>query len=263
MFFLQVSFVLSVSECTLLYNDSCPICVTHFADRQCGYCRATKKCISIKEDCPAADFYYGPSAKCTDEHPAPYNPTPSPLPAPTPLPENCDIYTKDGCEVCTNHYSDRKCGWCSKTNKCESSGSTTCPKTDFYYGGNAKCNAPIPLPTRTPYPRYEADPTFCQKYTGTDCPKCVSTNPNMSCIWCYSSKECVMGDSVGPFYGQCPDNDFALELRGRCFASASTWTLNIWITVAFLVTIAIVLGVYGCCTASSLKEKAAQYDAVK
>ena len=249
MLFIYLLFTNSLNDC-YLYSNSCEICVTHFSDRKCGYCRSTKSCIYENETCSTDQFIYGPKAKCSDEKPIPYIPTLTPTPLPSLLPNSCSIYNNDGCSICISHFGDRNCGWCSTTNSCENINTTKCEFSNFYFNGNAKCGSKIPTPLPTPYPRYEADPTFCLKLTNTNCPKCVSTNPNKSCIWCHESKECVMGDSLGPLFGTC-QGKFSTKLDAFCFKSSSTWSVYIWITVAILVTFATIIGFILCYKAST------------
>ena len=49
MLFQFVAFVIS-SDCDLLYtNDGCATCVSHYGDRQCGWCASSQKCISVND----------------------------------------------------------------------------------------------------------------------------------------------------------------------------------------------------------------------
>ena len=161
--------------------------------------------------------------------------------------QNCDIYTKDGCETCTNHYRDRNCGWCSETNKCVDvvGNETQCNFSMLYYNHNAKCGEAIPQPSPTPWPHYEADPTFCYKMTGEYCKKCVSTNVSMSCGWCHSTNECIMGDALGLFFLSCPEWSFTED--NKCLKKASDSTiLGLRVGLGLFVGIVILACIFGC-----------------
>jgi hypothetical protein len=82
--------------------------------------------------------------------------------------------------------------------------SANCTAEHFYYANNAKCQATIP-PSTTPWPRYQANPTFCYDMTDSNCKKCVKSNVSMQCGWCHKTGECIMGDNKGPYFGTCGD----------------------------------------------------------
>ena len=240
---------LSLSSICEIYNgtfdDACPVCITHFADRQCGWCKSTGKCISYDESSTCSDFYYGPDADCNDATPAPYSPTPAPEPTATPLPQQCELYTSDGCEICVSHYGDRNCGWNNVAKKCEAFDSKTCNESDFYYADNAKCNEPIPGPSPTPWPHYVANTSYCRALTDSWCTKCVSSDPSMSCVWCYDTNECAMGDSSGFFFGTC--KSYAYTNDDKCQGKISNGAIiGIRVGLAIFITIMIALGVFIC-----------------
>ena len=202
--------------------------------------------IDDKSKC-TGDFYYGPAATCSGPAPLP-TPTPEPTPYPTPLPgDQCGNY-KD-CDTCTSHFADRNCGWCmasGESGTCYEASKSTCDAKYFYYNTTV-CNQPVPPPSPTPWPRYEANTTFCKLLSGTWCEKCVSTQPNMSCVWCHASKECVMGDSEGPFFGSCPSNTFSYKADDQCLGKiAKGKILAIRIVVGILVTAFIAAGIFIC-----------------
>jgi len=255
-------FGLSALSCQLLYDkEGCAVCVTHYADRQCGWCSTSNTCLPYSENdkCPN-HFYYGPKANCSSENPEPYTPTPAPTPSPTPLPHQCEMYTSEGCNVCTGHYADRNCGWCAETGKCEYSNTSVCNKQSFYYGDNAKCGKPIPTPTPTPWPRYEANATFCYSLTDSWCSKCVSTNKDMKCVWCHETRECVMGDSYGPFFGTCKGK-FSFEDDNQCKGIASKNTIyTVRIVVGIIITAITVFSILGCYKAIKTPSEPVGYD---
>ena len=246
MFFFFSTLSLS-SDCDTYYTSSgCPVCVTHFVDRQCGWCKSQNKCISYDESSTCPDqFYYGPEANCNSTTPAPYNPTPAPQPEPTPLPEECSIYTADGCEICTSHYADRKCGWNKVAKQCQSNSTKTCNETEFYFGDNAKCDAEIPGPTPTPWPRYVANTSYCRSLSNSWCTNCVSSDPSMQCVWCYDTHECAMGDSEGFFFGTC--KNFAYTNDTKCRGVVSDGAIvGIRVGLAIFVAIMIIIGCFIC-----------------
>ncbi|OHT12767.1 Plexin repeat family protein [Tritrichomonas foetus] len=159
----------------------------------------------------------------------------------------CGIYTNDGCDTCTIHYKDRNCGWCKSTNKCiEYKGNETdCDLTELYYNQNAKCGAEIPPPSPTPWPHYEANATFCYAMTGEWCQKCVSTNVSMSCGWCHSTKECIMGDAIGPFFGQCEKWSFTED--SKCTGKVSHGTIvGLRVGIGIFIAVVCALCIFGC-----------------
>lgn len=244
MLFQFVALVIS-SDCDLLYtSDGCGVCVSHYGDRQCGWCGASQKCVSVgdNEKCDSK-LYYGPNQKC-DADPAP-TPTPEPTTEPVPaLDDQCGFYSD--CEECTIHWTDRKCGWCGSSAKCiqYNANGTDCPDDQLYYNNNAKCGAVI-TPVPTPWPRYYADPGFCSSMTGSWCKKCVSKNTSMSCGWCGETKECVMGDAFGPLFGTCDSWSYS-EDRKCTGKMTKKSILAVRLTVAIAISIIAVAGIVLC-----------------
>lgn len=61
---------------------------------------------------------------------------------------------------------------------------------------------------RIAYPLIPSE--YCPKFSNTDCNNCLTNTilnkeVNISCGYCISTKECVPGDSLGPFIGSCVD----------------------------------------------------------
>ncbi|KAJ3424340.1 bifunctional inhibitor/lipid-transfer protein/seed storage 2s albumin superfamily protein [Anaeramoeba flamelloides] len=152
------------------YNSSCDFCLSHYVDRQCGYCYDSNKtygyCMMIKnkKGCKT-DFYYGVLSKC------PPNPTPTPTPtpssspttSPTPFPtfdrSDCkDIYTD--CYTCRSHFFDRSCGWCNQEGGSQCyygtadgpAGQDKCDQKNWVYGPKSLgCDKqPTPTPSLSP-----------------------------------------------------------------------------------------------------------------
>lgn len=263
MFFIFSTFSVSF-DCKAVYTaDGCPICITHYADRQCGWCNSTGTCMSIDDisQCASGKFLYGPEADCSQ--PAPPIPSPiTPAPEPTQIPQDCSIYQNDGCEICTSHFADRNCGWNAVDNKCENNNTKTCDDQHFYYGGNAKCGGKIPTPTPTPWPVYTANTSFCRLLSDTWCTKCVSTQKNMSCVWCHDTNECAMGDKDGFFFGTCKSYSYENDHKCRGVASKGT-IIGVRVGLAIFVTIMIVLGVFICYKQISVKPEINSYENVK
>ena len=189
------------------------------------------------------DFYYGPSAVCTESRP--YEPTPNPSPAPTPIPNECGIFTT--CDSCASHLLDRNCGWCqdaSGNGKCID-GNATCDGS-FYYNNNAKCGASIPTPTPTPWPApYEGNASYCRLLTDTWCSKCVSSDPSMSCVWCHDTNECAMGDKDGFFFGTC--KSYSYENDDKCSGLMSNGGIVVVrVCIAIFVVAMVIFGVVLC-----------------
>lgn len=234
------------TDCSLFYGDSCEICVSHFADRQCGWCESTKKCVNVDDSSSCSSFYYGPEAVCSQPPPKTPTPAPTPKPAPTLLPgSECKLY--NDCETCTSHFADRNCGWCmasGTTGTCYDGNSSPCDPDKFYYNVSV-CGKPVPTPTPTPWPRYEADTQFCRKLSGTWCDKCVSTQPNMSCVWCHETKECAMGDAEGFFFGKC--SKYSVTADDVCLGKASHKTIvTIRVVVSIFITAFTAIGIWIC-----------------
>ncbi|KAH0789558.1 Plexin repeat family protein [Histomonas meleagridis] len=248
------------SDCDLLYtSDGCSLCVSHYADRQCGWCRSSKKCITVSgnETCPSGQLYYGPNQDCEAEP----GPTPVPMPSPTkqPIPifTDCDQYTS--CEECTIHYKDRGCGWCATNNKCIQDGN--CNYSDYYYNNNAKCGAPIP-PTPQPFPRLESNTDYCISMSNTWCIKCVSSNTTQSCGWCASTKECVIGDALGPLFGSCDSWSYTEDQKCTGIISKSG-IVAVRVVVGIVVAAIIAAGVFICIRAfRKQKEVNVEYDSI-
>lgn len=198
-----------------------------------------------KSKCAAGKFYYGPNADCEqDVPPTPPEPV-TPVPTPEPLDHDCSLYQNDGCEVCVSHYADRNCGWNNVSQKCESYEKKTCPDDKFYYGGNAKCFAQFPTPTPTPWPVYKANTSYCRLLSDTWCTKCVSSDPDMRCVWCHDTNECAMGDEFGFYFGTCKKYSYTNDTTCRGVASKGT-IVGVRVGLAIFVTVMIVLGVFVC-----------------
>ena len=242
--FLTFSYSFNKTDCSLLYSESCDICITHYLDRQCGFCSSTNSCMNIddKSQCTGT-FYYGPQATCTQSYD--FTPTPTPIPQPTQLPDQCNLYTD--CETCSSHLSDRNCGWCqseSGEGLCVDGSNYKC-NGSLYYNGNAKCGQPTPTPTPTPWPHYESNPTYCRLLSDTWCTKCVSSQPNMSCVWCFDTNECAMGNEQGFLYGTC--TNYASTNNDKCQGKISTGgIIAVRIVLAIFVVAMIVIGVFIC-----------------
>ncbi|KAJ5067636.1 hypothetical protein M0811_02824 [Anaeramoeba ignava] len=142
------------------YTD-CLNCVTHFADRVCGWCGTNSSCLHNESGLNCSDWYFGPHSLCPpDPHPSVYPvPTPSVSPTPVPVPffrlECFSFYTD--CFSCKQHYYDRSCGWCENVGLCywgTESGPLpgACNSTDWSYGPNMSCVAPSPSPSSQPTP---------------------------------------------------------------------------------------------------------------
>ena len=186
------------------------------------------------------------------------------LSASAPITGQCHLYTT--CETCSLHYADRNCGWCSESGKegcIEFAGNETkCATDKFYYNGNAKCGAEIPQPPQ-PWERYDANATFCYAMTGDWCEKCVSTNASMHCGWCHTTKECIMGDELGPYFGSCPE--WSITTDDKCLGKVSAKTaLVIRIVVGIIITVITALCIFGCVIVIRRpKQQEAAYDEVK
>ncbi|KAH0789736.1 Plexin repeat family protein [Histomonas meleagridis] len=261
----QLVAIAFASDCDLLYTaDGCQLCVSHYADRQCGWCRSSKKCITLagNETCPTGDLYYGPDQDCSREPlPTPV-PTLPPTPKPIPIMDGCDKYTT--CDECTVHQEDRSCGWCRTSNKCMSSSviiTGECNVSDFYFENNAKCGAPIP-PTPLPWPRLESDTDYCVALSNSWCLKCVSSNTSKSCGWCGSTKECVQGDAFGPLFGSCDSWSFTEDQKCTGIISKGG-IIAVRVVVGIVVAAILVVGVIICLRAlRKLKEAKVEYDTI-
>jgi hypothetical protein len=234
----------SASLCTSLYSD-CPTCISHYSDRQCGWQNATGQCLASNESTGSA-FLYGPSASCFG--PAVPSPTAAP-PAPSagPFPATECAFFSD-CESCTVHWGDRQCGWCAASSACTAyTGATTaCDLSQFYSKGTAACGAPVPPPDPTPWPRYQKNATFCYSLTNSNCQKCVNTNASLYCGWCRETKECIMGDALGPFFGTCgewsiPANDASMSKCSAGLSVGATVGLSVGIPVAVIIIVVVVV----------------------
>ena len=250
--------------CTALYSSGgCSVCVSHFEDHHCAYHHPTRTCISWENASPEARaaMSYGPGCDCVK--PSTPMPTPEP-PAEAPLPGQCKLYTT--CEECSMHYADRNCGWCSEAGNegcIEFQGNETeCNASNFYYHNNAKCGQKIPTPPE-PWERYDANATFCYSMTGEWCEKCVAMDPTKHCGWCHTTKECIMGDELGPYFGACPD--WSIEVDNKCLGKVSKKAaIGIRVTVGVLITAITIVCVMGC--VKSLRRKKTQeprYDEVQ
>lgn len=235
----------SVLDCDTLYTkDGCPICITHFSDRQCAWCADSNKCVAFNQSNSCQKLYYGPEADCS-RAPSKVTPTPAPIPPPEPKITGCSHYTSDGCDVCVTHYKDRNCGWNAQDNKCENANETKCPQDKFYYGTNAKCGQPIPPPTPTPWPKYEVNTSFCRSRSNTWCSKCLE-DPEQRCVWCHETRECVMGDKDGFFFGTCPGKYSHVD-DDQCKGLASKGAvIGIRVGVAIWIVVMSLLGIWGC-----------------
>lgn len=246
---LQLFLVLCASLddiCTTLYKDSgCPICISHYADRQCGWCSDLGDCVSL-ENHKCQSYLYGPEARC-DGAPVPIPPTPTSVPTPAPFNHSeCHLYDSD-CETCTKHWNDRHCGFCAEEGKqgCFHFEDSTCSPQHFYFNGNAKCYAVIPTPKPSPIPPFDRIPDFCAKMTGDWCTKCVSTNKSMHCGWCHTTKECIMGDANGPFFLGCEEWSFEEDDKCKGMISKSA-ALGLRIGIGLFVGSVVVICVVGC-----------------
>ena len=242
--FLALSSSFNSTECTVLYSDYCDICITHFADRQCGYCGSSKTCLSYDERSKCTGtFYYGPEATCDASYV--FTPTPTPLPEPSQIPDQCYLY--NDCEECTIHVSDRNCGWClaaDGTGKCVNATGYNCSGS-LYFNGNAKCGQPTPTPTPTPWPHYTSNTSYCRLLTDSWCEKCVSSDPTMQCVWCYDTHECAMGDEQGFFFGTCKNFAYTNDTKCRGVVSNSA-IIGIRVGLAIFVALMIIIGVIIC-----------------
>jgi len=241
-----------------LYGD-CRTCSAHYGDRFCGWTTGGKcvDCDNATIDCSNAA--YGPKANCNGPT---YGPTPSPTPStpptPPPIPENCSAYN-ESCDICTRHCADRHCGWCIDGANYGCVNASSCPPAKLYYGDNAKCGGRIPPPNPTPWPRYDANATFCYAMRGQWCYECVSANASMACGWCHSTKECIMGDQQGPFVIACDSWSWGLD--DKCLGKASRGTiLGLQVGIPIFITAVIVLGVLGCYKVIRKKPAGAEYE---
>jgi hypothetical protein len=232
--------------CATLYYD-CTSCITHYADRQCGWNQSSSKCVDCNST-NCASFIYGPTATCTNPT---LTPSPSPVPTipPAPAPDfgsNCSLYPS--CAECTVHTTDRNCGWCNSSRHCIAvNGSESCPQDKFYFGNNAKCGDPVPPPDPTPWPRYDPDATFCYAMTGQWCQKCVTANKSMNCGWCHGSQECVAGDAQGPWFQTAACGNWSFTETDLCLGRVSSGQiLAIRIGVGIAIGIIIVVSLAGC-----------------
>lgn len=255
--FLRLSYSFNSTECETLYSDSCDICISHFADRQCGFCLSLNKCISYadKDKC-TGDFYYGPESTC--DAPSVFTPTPTPLPAPTQIPDECGLYSN--CEDCTAHLSDRNCGWCQSEGKCVNGTNAKCDG-NFYYNNNAKCGKPTPTPVPTPWKVYKANTSFCKLYTDKWCTACVSTDPSQQCVWCFDTNECAMGDKDGFFFGTC--KNYAYNNSLKCQGKSEHGTIvAVRVCLSIFVVVMICLGIFGCYKAIKQPAQAPQFEKI-
>ncbi|KAJ6235298.1 hypothetical protein M0813_28740 [Anaeramoeba flamelloides] len=196
------------SKCTTdlgcgVYNNSCDSCLTHYADRQCGWCKTTSSCFTGNTDgpldstCSQDNWYWGANSQCPP-NPAPKpttipTPTPTPTPIPTPDSDDCAIYPD--CNRCAAHYADRNCGWCASDKKCyqgTKSGSSNgkCKGVNWNYGSNAKCLS-----------------SECNNYDS--CDVCLTHFADRKCGWCTVdglSYHCLSGDGMGATSMNCTDN---------------------------------------------------------
>ena len=260
----------SSNYCTMFYGSDCQWCVSHYADQHCGFFLGNKTCISW-DDASSAErgaMLYGPQASCSSETPSTPVPTPEPTAAPGPIVgDECGLFAD--CDECSLHYADRNCGWCAENNKCMKSAgeATKCPANKFYYNNNAKCGEKIPDPVE-PWPRYDANATFCISLSGDWCEKCVSTNVSYSCGWCHTTNECIQGDAIGPLFGTCEDWSF-VDADGtpddKCLGLVSKGTrVAIRVTVAIVITVITALCVAGCAhVIRKPKVSACTYDEVQ
>ena len=160
--------------------------------------------------------------------------------------EGCDLFKT--CDECSLHYADRNCGWCEKSKQCmaDEGNETDCPQDMWYYHGNAKCGEEIPLPPE-PWPRYEANATFCYSMTGEYCKKCVSTNTSMKCGWCHDTKECIMGDENGPYFAPTKCEKWSYEVDDKCIGKISKKAIvAIRVVIAIFITVVTALSMLGC-----------------
>jgi hypothetical protein len=102
----------------------------------------------------------------------PVTPTPAPF-----GPDECGRY--DACDSCPD------------TRHCAPAEGVTCNATQFYFQGNAACQATVPPPAPTAWPKYDVNARFCYLLSSTNCRHCVSANPAFRCEWC------LMGDDIG------------------------------------------------------------------
>jgi hypothetical protein len=153
-----------------------------------------------------------------------------------------------GCDACTLHYADRNCGYCQTSNECVNGATANCSAQHFYYANNAKCQETIP-PSTTPWPRYDANPTYCYDLTDSNCKKCVRSNVSMLCGWCHGTSECIMGDKFGPYFGNC--RDWSIESdpdsMGHCSGELSKrailgMAIGIPVGVIVVVVVAVIIG---------------------
>jgi hypothetical protein len=246
--FLLAVFTRSQDTCSIYTNDGCILCVSHYADRQCGWLASSTppQCV-FRPNSTDPNIIFGPGSQCSGPRPSP-GPTLTPIVTPTPYsfsPDECGNY--GACTNCTLHYSDRQCGWCGSTNQCvQYNGSATrCNLSEYYYNNNAVCGGEVPPPNPTPWPRYAADPDFCYAMTDQWCKKCVSSNKSQSCGWCHSTKECIMGDLRGPLFGSC-DNWMPLE-DDQCLGKLSSGAIvGVRVGLSLAIALLVVLAVLGC-----------------
>lgn len=248
--------------CDYLYTgDTCDVCMTHFADRKCGFCPKLNKCFSFenKSRCEG-DFLYGPQARCTDTHEAPI-PVEQPLKVIPIYKGDCGLYKS--CDDCTGHYTLAECGWCETTQKCVKlnySDPDQCPFHSFYIGDNAVCGKKI-TPTPRPYPRTEVNASLCRSLSGTWCSKCVSTNETYQCGWCFDTSECIVGTETGPLFMKC--KDWAFEDNAKC-KGVTTSSNVIAVRVVFSLLIAGFMagGIFICYRAIKTPAVAPQYNPI-
>lgn len=249
---------------TVWGNSSCSECVSHFAVYRCAFSHTDKKCKSWDRATPKEREFMSFGPKCDCNHPSTPKPTPEPTPLHEPIHSQCSLFTT--CQECSLHYADRNCGWCSESGRqgcIEFTGNeTACDLNQFYYKNNAKCGEKIPIPPE-PWERYDANATFCYSMTGEWCEKCVSLDPTKHCGWCHSTKECIMGDEAGPYFGECPD--WSIQADDKCLGKVTKGAaIAIRVSVGVLITALTLVCIYGCVkTFRKPKNQEPRYDEVQ
>ena len=250
MFFIFTLLIKADSNyCSTVYNlYGCRICITHFADRQCGWCSSTNTCESnLTKTCSPTEFIFGPNSKCDEQTIVVPTPTPTPSPTPSSLIGQCKIYTNEGCSVCSSHYTDRNCGWCETTKECVdiSTGKESCSADSFYYGEAGVCGKPISTPMPV-WPVYSGNTSFCSSLSGTWCSNCISKDPSMSCGWCGATKECIPGYADGPLNLFC-EKDWSFTLDRKCNGTSShSAIVGMRVGIGIFVGIVVILCIVGC-----------------
>jgi hypothetical protein len=255
--------MLLLNICANLYS-TCSTCISHYADRQCGWNFTSSQCTSYPNGTVGPGVAFGPDCSCSNPSMTPSPPTPTPVtPPPVVFPDECASYSS--CDTCTLHYADRQCGWCQDSSpRCIRYNETapTCNYSAFYYDNNAKCNATIPPPDPTPWPRYDANPSFCYSMTDSWCKKCVSTNKSLSCGWCHSTNECIMGDREGPFFGSCAN--WMIEDDDKCLGKLSpNQILGIRIGLSVALVVLVGICVFGCYKVIKRPSHHAEYESLE